>query len=232
MVRLGEGDAHGLSPDGKWVSAKAEGSEILTLLPTGPGEPRPLSFPGLEGIFALFPRWFPDSRHLVVSAKRGKEDRRCFLVDLEGGVPRPRDPRGNANREGLRLLAEPGRKMGDRAAKGMTRSSSIPSARVSRVESAASSPNDRMVRWSADSRSLYIQTMNPEWPIRVFRFDVETGRREPWKELVPSDAAGVDAPQGHLGPDHPRREVLCVQLQAHSFGALRRGSSAIARART
>jgi hypothetical protein len=59
--------------------------------------------------------------------------------------------------------------------------------------------NDRMAGWSADSRSLYVQTLNPEWPIRVSRFDIDTGRREPWKNLGPSDAAGVDSPQGHRG---------------------------------
>ena len=56
--------------------------------------------------------------------------------------------------------------------------------------------NDRMIGWSADSRSLYIQTLNREWPIRVFRFDVETGRRELWKELVPSDPAGSTSRKG------------------------------------
>ena len=54
VVRLYGGFPLGLSPDGKWVSARtvrSEGSDILTLLPTGPGESRPLSIPGLEGIF-------------------------------------------------------------------------------------------------------------------------------------------------------------------------------------
>ena len=59
--------------------------------------------------------------------------------------------------------------------------------------------NDRMSGWSADSRSLYVQTLNPEWPIRVSRLDVGTGRREPWKDLGPPDAAGVDSPQGTGG---------------------------------
>ena len=179
-----------------------------------------MSFPGLDGIFALYPRWFPDSRHLVVSAEARERGSAMLSRGSRGRRASPRDPRGNETRVGLRLLAQPGRKMGDGAAKGTTRSPSIPSARVSRVESAASWPNDRMIQWSADSRSLYLRTLNREWPIRVFRFDVETGRRELWKELVPSDAAGIEEPQGAAIRDHARREVLCLQRRAHSFGAL------------
>jgi hypothetical protein len=53
-----------------------------------------------------------------------------------------------------------------------------------------------MIQWSADGRSLYIRTMSREWPIRIFRFDLETGRRELWKELMPTDAAGIEEPKG------------------------------------
>ncbi len=106
VVRLGEGMPIGLSPDGKWVSTQARG-QILTLLPTGPGEPRPLSLPGLAGFFGPSPRWFPDSGHLVVSAKRGKEERRCFLADLEGGMPRPVSPEGTGIGKGFDCWPSP-----------------------------------------------------------------------------------------------------------------------------
>ena len=193
VVRLGEGNPIGLSPDGKWVSTEA-GGQILTLLPTGPGEPRPVSIPGLEGINAGFSRWFPDSRHLVVSAKRGKEDRRCFLADLEGGVPRPLTPEG-AGIGGMYCWPSPdGKWITTRDGDSMLVLNPVGSGEPRRVGGLVR--DDRMVGWGADSRSLYIQTLSHEWPIRVFRFDVETGRRELWKELAPSDPAGVDEPQG------------------------------------
>ena len=62
----------------------------------------------------------------------------------------------------------------------------------------------------------------------VFRFDVETGRRELWKELVPSDAAGVEEPQGGAWSGSlPTGSFTRFSVRARSFGALRRGSSPI-----
>jgi Tol biopolymer transport system component len=198
VVRLGAAYPLGLSPDGKWVSTEttgSDGSEILTLLPTGPGEPRPLSLPGLEGIFSPGPKWFPDSRHLVVSAKRGKEERRCFLADFEGGVPRPMTPEGTGTGKGFDCWPSPDGKWVT-ARQGDDKLALYPVGSGEPRLVGGLVANDRMVGWSADTRSLYIQTVNREWPIRVFRFDLETGRRQLWKELAPSDAAGVDEPQG------------------------------------
>ena len=89
--------------------------------------------------------------------------------------------------------------------------------------------NDRMAGWSADSRSLYVQTLNPEWPIRVSRLDVETGRRETWKDLMPPDAAGVDPPQGPWESGSPPMGSSTCSASDALFGALRRGSSPIGR---
>jgi hypothetical protein len=49
---------------------------------------------------------------------------------------------------------------------------------------------DRPFRWSADGRALFL-LRDGEVPARVFRLDLATGRREPWKEFMPSDPAGV-----------------------------------------
>jgi hypothetical protein len=56
-----------------------------------------------------------------------------------------------------------------------------------------------MCRWSTDSRSLFVKTLSPDWPLRVYRFDVATGRRDLWKEFVPSDLAGLDEPSAGGG---------------------------------
>jgi hypothetical protein len=192
VVRLGAGIPIGLSPDGQWVTAETPASSGVTLIPTGPGEPRHLSFPGLDGIVAGATRWFPDSRHLIVSAKRGKEDRRCFLADLEGGVARPLTPEGVSGT--LFCWPSPdGKWITTRDGDSTLVLYPVGSGEPRRVGGIVR--NDNMVGWGADSRTLYIQTLDREWPIHVFRFDVETGRRELWKELAPSDAAGVDSPQ-------------------------------------
>jgi serine/threonine protein kinase len=190
VTRLGGGAPIALSPDGKWITAWTAGSEAPTLTPTGPGDPRPVSLPGLDGIFTAMIRWFPDSRHLVVSAKRGKEDRRCFLADLEGGVPRPVTPEGTGIGQGFDCWPSPDGKwvtarQGDDTLALYPLGSGEPRFVVGLTK------NDHMAGWSSDSRFVFAQTLSLEWPVRVSRFDVETGRRELWKELAPSDPAGV-----------------------------------------
>jgi len=193
VVRLGAGVPLGLSPDGQWVTAETA-TPGVTLIPTGPGEPRHLSFPGLEGLFTGLTRWFPDSRHLVVSAKRGKEDRRCFLADLEGGVPRPVTAEGTGLGKGLDCWPSPdGKWVTTRDGDDTLVLYPVGSGEPRRVGGLVR--DDRTVGWSADSRSIYIETLNRDWPLPVFRFDVETGKRELWKEFAPSDPAGVDSPQ-------------------------------------
>ncbi len=47
------------------------------------------------------------------------------------------------------------------------------------------------LRFSPDNRALYVWKRG-DVPARVARVDVETGRREPWKDLLPADPAGVE----------------------------------------
>jgi hypothetical protein len=48
------------------------------------------------------------------------------------------------------------------------------------------------VRWSEDGRWLYIRgAQDAEPPVRLFRVEPETGRREAWSELMPADPAGL-----------------------------------------
>ena len=45
-------------------------------------------------------------------------------------------------------------------------------------------------QWSGDERYLYVSRQE-DLPGRVFRIEIETGRRELWKELMPAEPAGV-----------------------------------------
>ena len=49
VVRLGEGQAIALSPDGKWALSRLPAAkQPYVLLPTGAGQPRPIAFDGFE----------------------------------------------------------------------------------------------------------------------------------------------------------------------------------------
>src|SRR5260370_12386142 len=49
--------------------------------------------------------------------------------------------------------------------------------------------------WSLEGLSVYIYHPG-ELPARVYRLDIKTGQRTLWKELMPSDPAGVE----NIGP--------------------------------
>jgi hypothetical protein len=56
-------------------------------------------------------------------------------------------------------------------------------------------PHACVAEWTEDGRSLYIYRPG-ELPARVFVLSVETGRRTPFRQLMPSDPAGVET----IGP--------------------------------
>jgi hypothetical protein len=46
------------------------------------------------------------------------------------------------------------------------------------------------LRFGDDGRSLFV--WKRDLPARVYRIDLETGKRELWKELMPVDPGGVE----------------------------------------
>ena len=56
------------------------------------------------------------------------------------------------------------------------------------------------VSWTADGRGLFVAGRTNA-PHRVFRIDLSTGLRSPWKELRPSQVAGIRLSQVSVTPD-------------------------------
>jgi hypothetical protein len=50
-------------------------------------------------------------------------------------------------------------------------------------------PGDFLVQWSADGKSILVRGVE-ERPLTLYRVDLESGRRERWRELAPPDMAG------------------------------------------
>ena len=51
-------------------------------------------------------------------------------------------------------------------------------------------PGEQMVAWLGDGRHVLVRERRG-LPNRVFRVSIDTGQREPWRELMPLDPAGV-----------------------------------------
>jgi eukaryotic-like serine/threonine-protein kinase len=181
-VRLGEGRAQTLSPDGRWVlSIPLAGSPRVLALPTGPGEPRVLG-EGLEGHAVA--NWFPDSRRVVFAASERGRPLRFWQQDLEGGLARPLTPenmapwRARVSPDAAWVLA--------RTAGNDGQWSLYPTAGGSPRSVPGLKPEDGVLAWSPDGATLYLGVSGP-YPT-LERLDAKTGAREKWREMKPSDA--------------------------------------------
>jgi len=191
-IRLGEGGAQTFLPDGKSVLAIAHPTTEtrVVIYPLGAGESRVLPTPGLNVDRALA---HPDGRRVLLQAREQGRGTRLYLQDLAGGNARPFTPEGYRTL-GIAALSSDGTAV-------MTVG---PDRKVYLYRLAGSEPipapgltnDDGVVAWAADAKSVFV--MHGERPLKVSRVDLETGKRELVRELMPSDAAGVTG----VGPVH------------------------------
>ena len=187
VVRLGEGSALAISPDGKWVLAQLQsGSFPLVLLATGAGERRVLPSGGIHNEDA---QWLDDRRIVMAGAAAGHA-LRLYVQDVGGGDPRPASPEGIEASIGARISPAPnGRAV---AAIGPGRKCLLYPIDGGEPRSLAGvEEGEAPLGWSRDGHWLFVRG-NPsaDPPARIFRIEIETGRREAWRELMPADPAG------------------------------------------
>jgi len=186
-VRLGEGSAQALSPDGKWALAitRIVSEPQIVLYPTGAGETRTLPREGLVAQSAL---WLPDGKQILVTASEAGHGSRLYLWDLSGGKPRAISPEGY--RSFPRGVSLDGKLVAVRGPDQRLYLYPVAGGEPSVIPGLM--PEDTPAAWSADGRFLYVYRRR-ELPAKVYRLDVATGRKELWRELMPFDAAGVRA---------------------------------------
>ena len=191
-VRLGDGNPESLSPDGKWVLARASGAPTVwgrewALVPAGAGSRRLLARGAItqlrEGA------WLPDGKRIVFSAIEEGHAARGYVQDVETERIKPITPEGvqipekAATPDGQSVLALLAGKWF-----------------LYRIEGGEPQPlsmlgsDDIPLQWSADGRFLYVTRQAGGFvpPVAIERVDIRSGRREPWKMLAPSDPVGVE----------------------------------------
>ena len=185
-VLLGEGGARALSPDGKWVVAVTQDSPTqLKLLTTGAGEPKLLTNDNVNRGFA---HWFPDGKRILFSGNEPGKGVRLYVFELASNKSQAITPEGV---NGTRFVISPDSQWV--AGIGPDQKGYLYSATGGepRMIPGLNQP----ITFSSDGRSLYIYQPG-ELPARVDRLDLQTGQRVRWKELMPSDPAGVE----NIGP--------------------------------
>ena len=193
-VRLGKGDAHALSHDGRWAIATDLATHTLTILPTGAGQPR--SVPAHDITAYPWAGFFPGDARLVFAGTDKNGVTRMYAQDLEGGgPPRPLTPDGVAPRRNT--LSPDGRWLAANF-QGEVRLFPVEGGEPRVV--AGGERTDVPLRWNADGRLLYVRNGNR--PTRVVAIDVTSGARTLLHEIALRDPVGATIPiEIRLTPD-------------------------------
>ncbi len=180
-VRLGAGAALALSPDGRWAIASSS-SRHLDLIPTGAGAVRRIARPGLTMLGA---RFLSDSRRVVVLAGAGQGPLRLYVLDVDGTAVSPITP------EGLAVGRDEWARSPDDAMVAVSTANGpelFPIAGGSARPVPGATGQWRVVGWIESGLLL---SDDPMGGGRVFLVNPETGSRQPWATIQPSDPAGI-----------------------------------------
>jgi eukaryotic-like serine/threonine-protein kinase len=188
-VLLGEGGAVALSPDGKSVIAQTQDSPSqLKLLTTGAGEAKDLTKDNINHSWA---HWFPDGKRILFSGNEPGKGVRLYVRDIASGKSEPITQEGV---NGTSFVISPDSQW--IAGIGPDQKAYLfPVAGGDPRPVAGLNAGEQPITFSSDSKSLYVYQPG-ELPALVNRLDLQTGQRTLWKQLMPSDPAGVET----IGP--------------------------------
>ena len=190
-VRLGEGKATSLSPDGHWALAirvGPDGIHRLVAHPTGAGERRAL--PSGSVVRLDWATFLPDGRRILIAGAERDKPVKLWLQEFGGAAP-PTPAGGDgitavygsvAVSPDSQLVAASG--PDDRIWIYRLDAGGPP------VAFPGAEPREVPIRWGADGRSLFVYGSRdlPTWIVKIDRV---TGARERWREIRPPDVAGV-----------------------------------------
>ena len=183
VVRLGEGRALTLSPDGRWAVAKLPvPASPLIVYPTGAGKKRILPT-GMTNVANA--RWLPNAHQVFCVGTEGGLSR-AMLLDAEHGgiVPLPLEVAATVNGSAISpdgKLAAVGFKEGSSVLLPLDRSEARPGPPLERGE--------RIIAFTSDGKWLFLE--NQGRSLRIDKVRIDTGERAPWKVMRPPDPSGI-----------------------------------------
>jgi len=208
-VRLGDGQALALAPDGKSVLVGFPGAaDRFGLLPTGAGETKTIALAGFETIDVA--AWLPDGKEFIFGGQEIGKKWRVYRLDVKGGKPRAISP------EGVRIpyfMSGPvspdgrwffgARRQGTWFRFPMEGGEALPIAGLE--------PGDYPIRWASD-RSFWVRRIDSG---DVWRLDAQTGRKTPSANKLKTSDATLGVVRVVMTPDG--RSYAYASRRAHSI---------------
>jgi len=184
-VRIGEGDALGLSPDAKWAITRLAKGGPLNLVPTGAGETRPLTHDEVSyGRIA----WLPDGKHLLAYGIEAGHAGRDYLIDLSNGDSKAITPEGVA---GVNLSPD-GRSTVVLGADGNWGIWPLDGGGIRPIPGLDSSYY--ISGWSPDGGSLYVASGRVGQRVaKVYKANPASGKMDLWRSFGEATGAGITA---------------------------------------
>jgi len=168
-LRLGEGSAQDISPDGKYVLAMvATAPPRLVIYPIRAGAEQDVTPNGFVAIRQGF--FFPDGKSLLISGSEIGKGQRCYRIELSDRALKAVTPEGTDN---CRLSADGSSVVARRQGAGWFRFS-IAGEELGQLPGLA--PGEDVIRWSRDGRSLFVFADRNVSP-RIERYEIATGKR-------------------------------------------------------
>jgi Tol biopolymer transport system component len=184
-IRLGDGVAFSLSPDGKWVagySSTETSNRKYMLTPTGAGEEVEVVVPQLRDKFGLVMGWLPGERNYLIMGVSPGGKIQYFVWDAAHGSVRAVSP--EAMPDNIPLISPDHSEYLSQGPDRQWYVYPLQGGEPRRV--LGLTEHDTPINWRADGRSLYVSThrdQNKTLPVALL--DVKTGQRSPWKEIRP-----------------------------------------------
>ena len=206
-VRLGQGSANAFSPDGKWALVLRQNMSPpdFLLLPTGVGQQRGVP---TGDVIPAGGQFFADSKRIVFQGNEPGHASRVYVVSVDGGQPRPITPEGFGLGPYPRAISPDGKRIAVIGSDGIALVS-VDGGEPQLVR--GSQPSDTPLLWIKGGDALFVGQRG-ETACPVWRLDLQTGARTPWKTVSPADVAGV------TGVSCPR---LAADEEHYAFGYVR-----------
>jgi serine/threonine protein kinase len=197
-IRLGDGQALGFSPDGRSVLSIVFGPPSrLLLLPIGAGQVREL--PNPDRLTISVAAYMPDGKQVMFLGSQGTAPLKGYVQSIDDGSQRIFTSEGVTTSSFSSLpIARDGTAAWLLDADG--RPYLFPLTGGDPRPLTGVLPNENFVMWSEDGRSLYVSSPTGV-PQQIWRVDLATGARTLWKEVSPSQPAGVRLSQLTVTPD-------------------------------